>query len=96
MMTTVIWSQPTLTPKKRTVLVSKKGGKETLALPYQRSPTPTTTSNRPTVATTLRVAVAFSRMRANSSRPRPSMGESTNRQEGGRKGQGTPCSECSQ
>ena len=26
-MTTVIWSHPTLTPKKRTVLVSKKGGK---------------------------------------------------------------------
>ncbi len=94
MMTTMIWSHPTLTPKKRMVLVSKKGGKFTLALPYHKVPIPTTTSSRPMVATTLRVAVAGSRMRANSSRPRPSMGERTNKTRSAAQGQGIPCSLC--
>lgn len=77
---TVIWSHPTLTPRMWMVLVFKKAGKFTLALPYHSVPTPTTMSRRPTVATTLMVAVAGSRMRASSSSPRPSIGESTKRQ----------------
>ena len=51
-------------------------------------------SKSPTVATTLRVAVAGSRMRANNSRPRPSMGDKTNKTMSDAQGQGTPCWLC--
>ena len=77
---TVIWSNPTLTPRNRTVLVSRKEGKFVLDWPYQISPTPTMRSKMPTVETTFKVAVAFSSVRATNSSTRPSSGESTKRQ----------------
>ena len=80
MIITVIWSNPMLTPRNRTVLVSRNDGKEVLESPYQISPKPTMKIRIPTVETTFKVAVAFSSVRATSSRTRPSSGESTKRQ----------------
>ena len=80
MIITMIWSKPMLTPRNRTVLVSRNEGKEVFESPYQISPRPTMNSRMPTVETTFKVGVAFSRVRATNSRTRPSSGESTKRQ----------------
>ena len=47
MIITVIWSKPMLTPRNRTVLVSRNEGNEVLESPYQISPTPTMKSRMP-------------------------------------------------
>ena len=62
------------------MLVSRNDGKVVPALPYQISPRPTMKIRIPTVETTFKVAVAFSRVRATNSRTRPSSGERTKRQ----------------
>ena len=82
MIITVIWSNPTLTPRNRTVLVSRNDGKEVLAFPYQISPKLTMKSRIPTeVETTFKVAVAFWERAGDQLRGiRPSSGERTKRQ----------------